>query len=301
MQAARPCTGTRDDPAASLEDPTLSQKRDPARPPNYQTRRDRRRAERQERRVRQETAAKRPAWASPTVLLTGAALLVGVIVIGFAFMTQAGGSNAGGDLVAPARPIPAGAVVDGDVMGAADAPVTLEVWSDFQCPGCGIFARDIETLLRETFVPDGTLRIVHHDAAFQGRRSSSPYDESVQAAAAAHCAGEQNQYWPFYDWLFANQSGENEGAFRRERLDEIAVEVGLDTSAWAACMDRGDVQDAVIAATNAATSDGIQLTPTLAINGERNEGALPYDQLSTLIRAAAAAASPVPAEPSPSP
>ncbi len=175
-------------------------------------------------------------------------------------------------------------------MGQADAPVTLDVWSDFQCPACGVFARDTETLIRETFVVDGTLRIFHHDAAFQGRRSASSYDESVEASAGAHCAGEQGSFWQFHDWLFANQSGENEGAFARDRLEAIAERTGLDVDAWNACMDRGDVQDQVVADTDAGAADGIRLTPTIAVNGERYEGAVPYEQLATLIRDAAASA-----------
>jgi protein-disulfide isomerase len=282
----------------ATEDPTLSQKQPPSKPssepPSYQTRRERRRAGRRERRVRPEQTSNRPAWASPTVLITGGALLVGAVVIAFAVLTQGGGGNAGGDLVAPSRPIPAGVVVDGATMGVAEAPVTLDVWSDFQCPACGVFARDSETLIRETFVPDGTLRIVHHDAAFQGRRSASPYDESVEASAGAHCAGEQESFWEFHDWLFANQDGENDGAFAADRLEAIAERIGLDVDAWKACVDRGDVQAQVIADTDAAAADGIQLTPTFAVNGQRYEGAMPYEQLATIIRDAAAAASSVP-------
>jgi len=168
----------RERPASHRRTRTLSQKQPDSTSSSYQTRRERRRAGRRERQVRrQQPPPGRPGWASPTVLITGGALLVGAVVIAFAVLTQGGGGNAGGDLVAPSRPVPAGVVVDGATMGVAEAPVTLDVWSDFQCPACGVFARDSETLIRETFVPDGTLRIVHHDAAFQGRRSASPYDE----------------------------------------------------------------------------------------------------------------------------
>ena len=218
---------------------------------------------------------------------------MGAVVIAFAVLTQ-GGGDAGGDLVAPDRPVPADAVVDGATMGVADAPATLEIWSDFQCPACGVFATDTEPLIRETFVGDGTLRIVHHDAAFQGRKSPSSYDESVQASAGAHCAGEQGAFWSFHDWLFANQSGENEGAFARDRLETMAGRVGLEVDRWNACMDRGDVQGQVVADTDAAAADGIRLTPTLAVNGQRYEGTMSYEQLATLIRDAAVTGSSVP-------
>ncbi len=59
--------------------------------------------------------------------------------------------------------------------------MTLEVWSDFQCPVCGQFATLVEPQLISTYVTPGTLRIVHHDAAFQGAKVSSSYDESVES------------------------------------------------------------------------------------------------------------------------
>ena len=73
------------------------------------------------------------------------------------------------------------------------------------------------------YVTPGTLRIVHHDAAFQGAKSSAAYDESVEAAAGGRCAADQGGYWPFQDWAFANQAGENQGAFAAPRLTAIAI------------------------------------------------------------------------------
>jgi protein-disulfide isomerase len=294
------------------EDPTLSR----STPPPPQSRKERRAAER---RGRRETArpsvagrsrvsgATKPAWQSPAVLTTIGALVVGAIFIGAVLFFQ--NQDGGGDgtlpfgLQAPADEIPANVTVDGSTMGSATAPVLLEVYSDFQCPACGTFATETEPLLRETQVAAGTLRIVHKDAAFQGRRGDPSYDESVEAAAAAHCAGEQGSFWEYHDWLFANQDGENDGAFRDERLKAIADAIGLDRTEWDACRATGEQQDAVIAATDeAVASAGVQVTPTLFLNGTKYEGAVPYTELAALISEAAAAASPAPsASPSPSP
>ena len=141
---------------------------------------------------------------------------------------------------------------------------------------------------------DGTLKLVYRDAAFQGQRSDGPWDESVEAAAAARCAGDQDRFWTFHDWLFANQEGENVGSFTKERLRAIAEQVGLDLPAYEACVNDGAQQAAVRQETDAAIASGITATPTLVLNGQAYVGALGAEDLSDLVKAAASAGSAVP-------
>lgn len=193
-------------------------------------------------------------------------------------------------LRAPISQAPIG-LADGRTLGRADAPVTLEVWSDFQCPACGQFAEIVEPVLVREYVTTGTLRIVVRDAAFQGARSGASYDESVEAGAGARCAAEQDGYWPFHNWLFANQVGENKGAFRDERLRGIATAAGLDVVAWDACRATGEQQAAVRAETQQALAQGVNATPTMYLNGQAIVGVRSADELGQLIDAAAAAPS----------
>ena len=64
-------------------------------------------------------------------------------------------------------------------------------------------------------------------------------------AAGARCAATRVAYWPFQDWVFANQTGENEGAFAATRLASIASAAGLDVETWQACIATGEAQTAV--------------------------------------------------------
>jgi protein-disulfide isomerase len=214
---------------------------------------------------------------------------LGVVLVGALILL--GGGRAKTDstaLTTPTSPTPV-ALADGRSVGKADAPVTLEVWTDFQCPICGEYARTVEPALVSKYVTPGTLRIVHHDAAFQGAKSSASYDESVEAAAGARCAADQGGYWPFQDWAFANQAGENQGAFAAPRLTAIASAAGLGVTAWKACVGTGQQQAAARAETSAAVAAGVTATPTMSINGEVIVGLRSVDALSALIDAAAAA------------
>jgi protein-disulfide isomerase len=226
---------------------------------------------------------------SPLVLVTAGFGLVGVVIIAVLLIAQgtAPKSTDITGLQSPIGQVPAG-LADGRTLGKPDAPVTLEVWSDYQCPVCGQFAELVEPSLVRTYVANGTLKLIDHDAAFQGARSSSTYDESVETAAGARCAADQNLYWQFHNWLFANQVGENEGAFRDARLRALATRAGLDLTAWDACRATGQQQAAVRAETKAAVAAGVNATPTLKLNGQVMVGLHSAAELGALIDAAIA-------------
>jgi protein-disulfide isomerase len=111
-------------------------------------------------------------------------------------------------------------------------------------------------------VDTGEIRLVFRDFAFLG-------DESVEAAAAARCAGRQDAYWRYHDLLFASQRGENQGAFGPETLAQLAAFADLDTQAFAACMDGREAHGAALAETEAGRAIDISSTPTFHVIGPR--------------------------------
>ena len=60
---------------------------------------------------------------------------------------------------------------DGYALGAPDAPVTIEVYEDFQCPYCRLFTQQVEPQVTEAFVKPGTARLVFRDLPFLGEES----------------------------------------------------------------------------------------------------------------------------------
>jgi protein-disulfide isomerase len=156
-------------------------------------------------------------------------------------------------------------VADGRILGSPDAKVTVEIWSDFQCPACMTFATGLEPLTISGYVVTGKVKLVYRDAAFQGQRYA--YDESTEAAAASRCAADQGLFWQMHNWLFANWNGENEGAFAAPRLRAIATAAGLELATYDSCMAAGDQQTAVRTETASGLAAGINQTPTLFING----------------------------------
>ena len=227
------------------------------------------------------------------VVLTVAAVVIGVAVVAWALASQP--QVATGTLLAPVAAVPAGQA-NGRTLGSANAPVAVEIWSDFQCPGCRALATRIEPSIISQFVVPGYARLVYHDAAFQGRKVPSSWDESEQAAAGARCAADQGRFWEMHDWLFANWTGENQGGFAQARLREIAQSAELDMTAYDACMAVGDKQKAVSAETDQAVTDGINQTPTILLNGTLYTGPITVKDLGDAITAAAGGAPPAPVQ-----
>jgi protein-disulfide isomerase len=261
--------------------------------PTNATRRQRRAAERHERfdnareqrRARSGSSGGGSSWLNTKTIMIGATV-IGVLIVVVVAANQLGG-RVTGTLDDPGIEYPA-ALLDGRTIGNADAPVTMEVWEDFQCPVCARHSLSVEPLLVEQYVKPGTLRIVHKDLAFLGR--GGPDDESVLAASGAVCANEQSMYWPYAHWVYNNQDGENAGGFRRERIKAIAEAAGVDVTNWDSCMDADATLAEVSASTNEGTGMGINSTPTMIIDGQTIVGLKTVEELGALIEAAAAAA-----------
>ena len=252
------------------------------------SRRERRAQARLERpaptRGRSARRAARPAWQSPVVLVTAAAVVIGIAIIAFA---RPPGPQ-GADLITPPTSYPA-ALVDGEVLGPATAPVVLELYSDFQCPACKQFVTLQLPRLVTEFVQPGMLRIEARDIDIVGSGTPS---ESLELAAGAACAAEQDRYWEFHDYVFWNQGRENRGDHNAAFIASVADASGVDRTAWDACLAAPDSRASITAQTRAALAAGIGSTPTLVVNGQAYVGVQDYDQLAALIRQLAASPGP---------
>lgn len=150
------------------------------------------------------------------------------------------------------------------ILGNSGAKVTLVLYEDFQCPFCGQFVREVEQNIRDTYVKDGSLRLVYRDFAFLGQ-FVQPYvaanDESINSAEAARCAGDQGKFWEYHDYLFAHQNGENKGGFSVTNLETFAKDLALDTASFNQCLSGGKYAQAVADSKTEGTSAGVTGTP----------------------------------------
>jgi protein-disulfide isomerase len=201
------------------------------------------------------------------MLYTALAVVVGIIVIGGAFLL----TNQSKPKQALGTPFPpTGSMVtttsiptSGRTLGNANAPHTIDLWEDFQCPNCEVFTRDFEPQILANYVANGKVKIVYHDLLVID--SNAGGTESLDAANAAWCASDQNMFLPYHDWLFANQYSEASGAFTKDRLKSIGQLLGIkDLNTFNSCVDGGKHNGDVNAEGGKAPTNS---TPTVVVDG----------------------------------
>jgi protein-disulfide isomerase len=151
--------------------------------------------------------------------------------------------------------------VEGRTFGDPDAPVRIDVFSDFQCVACARFAKDVEVEIAENLAPGGQVYYVYRHFPFFGQ-------ESIDASLASMCAAEQELFWEYHDILVTNfPNRPNSGAYSRSRLASLAERVGLDMPAYTACMDENRYQDVIDEDILAGEALGVSGTPAVYVNG----------------------------------
>ena len=177
---------------------------------------------------------------------------------------------------------------DGLTLGDASAPVTIDVFEDFQCPACKYFTESVQPLVIENLVATGKARYVFHNYPFIDNQSVSK--ESDQAANAAMCANEQDKFWDMQSILYANWNGENIGNFNDRRLQALAEAIGLDMDAFNTCFDANKYEAEIQADFDLGEQMGVSGTPTVFVNGQRvgaPSSVASYQEISDAVNAAA--------------
>jgi protein-disulfide isomerase len=137
--------------------------------------------------------------------------------------------------------------------GPEDAPVTVVVWSDFQCPACKHALPVVDEAVDKHAKH---VRLVHKNYPLKFHTHA---EGAAKAAVAAH---NQGRYWQFEKLLFDNQS-----ALTETDLDRYAKAVGLDMGKFHA--DIGSEKTAAVIQRDKSEAEkaGLSGTPFILVNG----------------------------------
>jgi len=168
---------------------------------------------------------------------------------------------------------------EGIKVGPDTAPARVVVFSDYQCPACGEFARQIGPWIQENFVDDGRAQVIFYDFPLGGT-----HIHSFLAARAARCAADQGRFWEYHDILFARVmewSPSREAPL--EQFVRYAGDLGLNRKAFEDCLESDRHADAVTANRMLGDQLGVNATPTVIVNGRRVYNPFDRDELRAAI------------------
>lgn len=183
--------------------------------------------------------------------------------------------------------------------GKSDAKVVAVNYDDFECPFC---SRMHQMLFPELLKEYGDkVKFIYKDYPLV---EIHPW--ATHAAVDANCLASQNNdaYWDFADYIHANQKDVNAEKNRDNQfgvLDKLTLAQGqkhnLDLPKLQACV-KAQNEDAVKASMKEGEQLGVSATPTMFVNGQEIDGALPLPEIRAVLdRALQQAGVPVPVHP----
>ena len=150
--------------------------------------------------------------------------------------------------------------------GPKDAPITLIVFSDYECPYCRRAEPTVEQVLK-TY--EGKIRYVFRDYPLPFHSKARP------AAVAANCAIPQGKYWEFNQKLFTAD-------ITPDGIKKIAGELGVDQKKFDECVAKND-QKSIDKDVEEGAAVGVNGTPAFFINGRMLSGAQPFEAFKDII------------------
>ena len=144
------------------------------------------------------------------------------------------------------------------MIGNPSAPISILEWGDFQCTFCYRFHTSSFNVILDDYINSGRANFVFKDFPING-------PDSVYAAEAAYCAGDQGKYWQYHDELYANWAGEKTGWVTADSLNKFANTVGLEIDEFNSCLNEHKYRSKVLDLEKFGKEIGIDATPSFLI------------------------------------
>ncbi|MDD5031911.1 MAG: thioredoxin domain-containing protein [Patescibacteria group bacterium] len=146
-------------------------------------------------------------------------------------------------------------------LGSAKPKITIVEFADFNCPNCKNSFPNIREI---SLKYKNDVKIIFRDFPI--------YENSINVALAARCAGEQGLFWLMHDKLYAQQ-----GKFELDQLPNFANQIGAEVNKFNECLSSEKYISDIKKDYADGQSLGVTGTPTWFINGYKIAGDIPHD------------------------
>jgi protein-disulfide isomerase len=155
------------------------------------------------------------------------------------------------------------------------------VFADFQCEACGTFASEVLPQLDADFIDTGIARLAFRHYPLGG-------NDSVRAAIAAECAGQQGKFWKMHDLLYGWKSGTNADKFPPELVKTLSLGLSVNPREFDTCVRDPASIIPVEDGLRDGLADGVRTLPAVFVNGVYAGEDFDYTRISALVLNSAA-------------
>lgn len=192
------------------------------------------------------------------VLVAAIVVAAGVVAAVIVVSGSNSKSPSAATVTVPSGSFLSGVPQNGATLGRADAPATLLVFEDPQCPYCREWSLGALPSVVDTFVKPGRVQLEWRGIAIIG-------PNSVPGLRAAYAAGEQNRLWNLVEHLYRRQGQENSGWITTSLLRQAANAAGVDAGKMLAAAGSARVAAQLEQAARDATRQKVGGTPTFVL------------------------------------
>lgn len=147
--------------------------------------------------------------------------------------------------------------------GDPNAPVKMEVFSDYECPYCMQLEADmIKNKFDENYVNNGKVQVIYREFPL-----SNIHESAQLTAEIGRCSGDQGKFWEAHDTIFSTQKAWEENSNARDFLIDKVAGQGVNADQLKQCLDAGTYTSAIKASFDEGAKRNIQGTPTVFMNG----------------------------------
>ncbi|PIR70227.1 MAG: hypothetical protein COU46_02690 [Candidatus Niyogibacteria bacterium CG10_big_fil_rev_8_21_14_0_10_42_19] len=169
---------------------------------------------------------------------------------------------------------------DDPTLGNPAAFVTFVYFGDYRCQYCARFQSEIKPTIMEKYVKTGKIKYVYRDLITMG-------ENSILTAEAANCAGDQDKYWEFANYLHDKAAIGGDHAhgsvYTTDDLLGIASSLELNVPLFKECLLSEKHKAEIEKDTKDASANGATGTPAVFINGRLIDGLNPLEEYERII------------------
>ena len=157
-------------------------------------------------------------------------------------------------------------------IGKDDAPVTIIMFSDYECGYCKFFFDDIFPKFQEDLIAKGVVKFVIRDYPLER------HENAFLASKMVECAYKQGSFLEMHELILNNNSD-----ISIENYQIWSSQLGLDTNSTNVCINSPEIESEIMHDINVANKAGIKGTPAFVINDKLYMGTRPYDKFIEIV------------------